>query len=124
LQEVSRALSATWTSLAGGIEAQRSGEGTTFEQNYRRGVAASRMPTPTIVANIPTSSQSSGAPQSVSTQQAPQQPAANVTPSSPEPVAPAPSQAPQTVASLPTSGMGATETITQVQPIVIRERAA
>lgn len=45
-------------------------------------------------------------------------------PSSPEPVTPTPSQAPQTVASLPTSGMGATETITQVQPIVIRERAA
>ncbi len=62
----------------------------------------------------------------VMTAATPQQaaPAATPAPSSPEPVAPAPSQAPQTVASLPTSGMGATETITQVQPIVIRERAA
>lgn len=50
-----------------------------------------------------------------------------VTPSvavAPEPVAPEPSVTPQIVSSMPTSGMGATEVITQVQPIVIRERAA
>ena len=45
-------------------------------------------------------------------------------PSTPKQVAPEPPATPQTVASMPTSGMGATETITQVQPIVIRERAA
>lgn len=42
---------------------------------------------------------------------------------SPQPVAPEPSVAPQIVSSMPTSGMGATEVITQVQPIVI-ERVA
>ena len=97
LQQVSRSLSATWTSLAGGIEAQRSGEGSAFEQNYRRGVAASRQQT------------------SIQPEQQP---------STPQQVAPEPPATPQTVASMPTSGMGATETITQVQPIVIRERAA
>lgn len=42
----------------------------------------------------------------------------------PEPVASEPPATPQIVSSMPTSGMGATEVITQVQPIIIRERAA
>lgn len=46
------------------------------------------------------------------------------TQSEPEPVAPEPPDTPKIVASMPTSGVGATETITQVQPIVIRERVA
>ena len=44
--------------------------------------------------------------------------------SAPEQVTPEPPATPQTVASMPTSGVGATEVVTQVQPIVIRERAA
>lgn len=45
-------------------------------------------------------------------------------PSSPQQVTPQPPATPQTVASMPTSGVGATEVVTQVQPIIIRERAA
>lgn len=60
LQEVSYGLRATWTSLAGGIESQRSGEGPIFEQNYRRGLeaanqslAASRSPNPIPPSRAP-----------------------------------------------------------------------
>jgi len=99
--------------------------GTSGSSYYRLGAAtqtARAVPTQASVT-------SSGDTQIATTSNAPQQrqappPAPAPTPSSPEPVAPAPSQAPQTVASLPTSGMGATEKITEVQPIVIRERAA
>lgn len=128
LQEVSRTLSATWTSLAGGIEAQRSGEGSAFEQNYRRGVTASRQPPATATATSEPSG-TPGAPQSVPQQleqaNAPT-PVATVTPTPnlSQPVEPEPSATPQIVASLPTSGMGATEVITQIQPIIIRERTA
>lgn len=43
-------------------------------------------------------------------------------PGQPAPDQSAPITSPEAVASMPTSGMGATETITQVQPIIIRER--
>lgn len=94
--------------------------GTSGSSYYRLGAATQTGRATSTQASVTPS----GSTQIASAANAPQQrtEAAPIA-TAPQPVAPEPSVAPQIVSSMPTSGMGATEVITQVQPIVI-ERVA